>query len=104
MNEILVEPVSRFVEELTPVHATVTGTTLAGVPQHRPPIDVTMEAYNLVAAFIDCDGRHTDSELWAFITAFAPRMETQLLHATPTHVREARLVLDKRAWLAAPSL
>ncbi|HEX7169148.1 MAG TPA: AAA family ATPase [Acidimicrobiales bacterium] len=103
MNEILVEPVSRFVEELTPVHATVTG-TIAGVPQHRPPADVTMEAYNLVAAFIDCDGRHTDSELWAFITAFAPRMESQLLHATPDHVRDARLVFEKRAWLAAPSL
>ena len=104
MSDLLVEPVSRFVEELTPVLAGLSGTIVPGMPAHKSPTDVTMEAYNLVAAFIDCDGRETDAELWALITAFAPRLPTSLVYASPADVRKAGLIKGKRTWLAAPSL
>jgi hypothetical protein len=101
---LLGEPLARFIEELTPVLAVIANTIVPGVPSQKPPTDVTVEAYNIVAAFIDCDGRETDDELWAFVAAFAPRMETMLSFATPSDVRKAGLVQGKRAWLAAPSL
>ena len=66
--------------------------------------DLSLDAYNLAAAFIDVDGRHSEEELWAFITTFAPRFETQLQRATPTDVRRAGLVHGKAAWLEQPSV
>lgn len=101
---MLTDPVDRFVGELTPVLSGIAQDIVPGVPQNKAPTDVTVEAYNLVAAFIDVDGRETDDELWAFITTFAPRMDTNLHRATPEHVRSAGLVKGKRAWLATPSL
>ena len=66
--------------------------------------DAVVEAYDLVCAFIDSDGLHTDEELWALIGAFALLMDTQLHRATPHDVRAAGLVTGKRAWLDKPSL
>ncbi|HVM10229.1 MAG TPA: AAA family ATPase [Acidimicrobiales bacterium] len=104
MSDLLVDPVSRFVEELTPVLGSIAQDVIPGVPREKTPTEVTMEAYNLVAAFIDSDSRHTDAELWSFIAAFAPRMTTMLAYASPNDVRKAGLVDGKRSWLAAPSL
>jgi Cdc6-like AAA superfamily ATPase len=104
MSDLLVDPVSRFIEELTPILGHIAHDVVPGVPKAKTPTEVTMEAYNIVAAFIDCDGRQTDDELRAFITAFAPRMETMLIYATPNDVRKAGLVVGKRSWLATPSL
>jgi hypothetical protein len=104
MSDLLEAPVRRFIDELTPVLAQIAGDIVPGAPAGKPATDVVNEAYNLCAAFIDVDGRQTDEELWAFIAAFAPRVDTMLARATPEHVREARLVEGKRAWLAAPSL
>jgi hypothetical protein len=104
MSDLLTEPVDRFVEELTPALASIAGTIVPGVPADKPPTDVTVEAYNLVAAFIDCDGRQSDDELRAFVNAFAPRMPTTLQAARPQDVRDAGLIEGKRTWLAAPSL
>jgi Holliday junction resolvasome RuvABC ATP-dependent DNA helicase subunit len=101
---LLSEPVSEFIEQMTPVLASIANTVVPGVPSHKPPADVTAEAYNLVTALVDVDGRQTDEELRALVQAFAPRMETMLGLATPDDVREAGLVTGKRAWLAAPSL
>lgn len=101
---LLSEPVSEFIEQMTPVLASIANTVVPGVPAHKPPTDVTVEAYNIVAAFIDVDGRETDAELWGFVRAFAPRMETMLAFANPADVREAGLVRGKKTWLAAPSL
>lgn len=103
-NDLLEAPVARFIDELTPVLAGIAGDIFPGAPTEKAPMDVVNEAYNLVAAFIDADGRQTDEELWAFIAAFAPRMNTTLVRATPKDVREAQLVVGKRAWLATPSL
>lgn len=103
MSDALTVAVERFVAAIGPVLVELAGAT--GVrPGDRLADDVTFEAYQLTAAFIDSDGLHTDDELWAFIGAFAPRFETQLQHATPDHVRAAGLVAGKRAWLAKPSL
>ena len=101
---LLSEPVSEFIERMTPVLASIANTVVPGVPADKPPTDVTVEAYNIVAALVDVDGRETDAELWGFVRAFAPRMETMLAFATPDDVRQAGLVRGKRAWLAAPSL
>ena len=103
-NDLLDEPVSRFIRELTPVLGQIAGDIVPGVPADKVPGDITVEAYNLAAAFIDSDGRQSDDELWAFIRAFAPRMDSLLVRARPEDVRKARLVEGKRTWLAAPSL
>ncbi|MEA3078158.1 MAG: hypothetical protein QOF60_3066 [Actinomycetota bacterium] len=103
-DNLLEEPVGRFVDELTPVLADIAGDVIPGVPTDKPPADVTVEAYNIVAAFIDIDRRQTDAELWSFVATFAPRMASSLSMATPDDVRKAGLVTGKRAWLAAPSL
>lgn len=104
ISDLLVNPVSRFIEELTPILSHIAHDVIPGVPAEKKPTEVTMEAYSLVAAFIDSDGRETDEELRSFITAFAPRMETMLAYATPHDVRKAGLVRGKKAWLATPSL
>jgi hypothetical protein len=102
--DLLEAPVRRFIEELSPVLADIAGDAVPGLPADKPPMDVTNEAFNLAAAFIDVDRRQTDDELWALITAFAPRMPTMLVRSTPDDVRRAGLVHGKQAWLAAPSL
>ncbi|HUP84260.1 MAG TPA: AAA family ATPase [Acidimicrobiales bacterium] len=104
MSDLLEAPVRRFIDELTPLLAEIAGSMVPGLPEDRPPMDVTNEAFNLVAAFIDADHRQTDDELWAFIAAFGPRMETMLGRATPDDVRNAELVSGKQSWLASPSL
>ncbi|HEX2850258.1 MAG TPA: AAA family ATPase [Acidimicrobiales bacterium] len=103
MSDLLEEPVARFVDEMAPVLARIAGDILPGAGADKPAADVTMEAYNLVAAFIDLDDRQSDDELIAFIAAFAPRMKTMLGYASPADVRKAELVTGKQAWLAAPS-
>lgn len=104
MSDLLEAPVRRFIDELTPVLAEIAGDIMPGSPPDKSPTDVTNDAFNLAAAFIDLDSRQTDAELWAFIRAFAPRMNTMLVHATPEDLRRADLVKGKHSWLAAPSL
>ena len=95
-DNALTGPVDEFVADLTPA--------LRAIADRAQEQDVVLEAYNLVAALIDADGRQTDDELWALITTFAPRFDTTLQHATPADVRSARLVSDKAAWLDSPSV
>ncbi len=52
---------------------------------------------------LDADGRHADDELWALITAFATRLDSQLGGATPATVRDAGLVSGRAIWLDQPS-
>lgn len=73
---------------------------LVGVDRSRFRDDVTTEAFNLTAAMIDADGRHTDEELNGLIDAFGPRMDdSQLLLATPEQLRGSTLVAGRRRWL-----
>lgn len=102
IDHALSDPVDAFVRDLTPALEGLSA-QVPSVKAERLSTDVSLEAYNLVAAFIDADGLHTDEELWAFITTFAPRFDTQLERATPGDVRKARLVVGRKQWLAAPS-
>ncbi len=96
LDPVLNGPVDRFVAALTPEVARISPQILES--------DLDLEAYNLVAAFIDVDGHHNEEELWAFITTFAPRFETQLQRAAPADVRRAGLVAGKASWLEKPSV
>ncbi|MEO7837074.1 MAG: AAA family ATPase, partial [Acidimicrobiales bacterium] len=103
MNSALADAVDDFVVDLSPVLARIA--TQARMTKGYPAAgDVGLEAYNLAAAFIDVDERHTDDELLAFVTTFAPRFDTVLQYATPADIRRAELVKDKRGWLGEPSV
>jgi len=93
-------PVEEFAARLSPALVEVA----AGVGQHdeRLTDDVLVEANDLVAAFIDADGRQADDELWAYIAAFGVG-GADLRRATPNDVRAAGLVRGRSAWLAKPS-
>ena len=98
-DRALDEPVRRFVDDV--------GDALARLASGQPPArlrqDVAAEAFNLAGAFVDADRRHTDEELWAFISALAPHFESQLGRATPGDLRDAGLLTGKRSWADQPS-
>ncbi|MGH9149283.1 MAG: AAA family ATPase, partial [Acidimicrobiales bacterium] len=104
MNTVLFEPAARFIEDLTPLLAHIATQAIPGVRPDKPGIDVTLEAFNLVCAFIDSDGRQTEAELWALLNAFGARLDTVAQLHSPERVRQSRLTDGKRSWLAAPSL
>lgn len=64
--------------------------------------DAYLEAFNLCAALIDSDGRHTDEELWAMVAAFAHHQVLPGM-TTPDAMRRNDLIVGKKAWLGAPS-
>jgi hypothetical protein len=96
------EAVGAFVDEivsaLEDLAVTVPGLDIGGLRS-----DVVVDAYNLACGFIDADERHTDDELWALISAFGPRMPTELGRAAPDEVREAGLLVGRRSALEGPS-
>lgn len=103
MSTPLTGPVERFIAELGPILERVAAE--AQLASDQPAAhDVALEAYNLVTAFIDADGLHTDEELWALIETFGPQFETTLGGATPGDVRKARLVVGRKQWLDQPSI
>jgi hypothetical protein len=65
--------------------------------------DVAVEAFNVAAAFVDADGRHTDDELWALISAFSGRSGVHLGGSTPADLRQSGTIAGKRMWLDTPS-
>jgi Cdc6-like AAA superfamily ATPase len=94
--------VETFVREFAPVLVDLVG----GLPLAKAdklPDDVALEAFNLAAAFIDADGRHTDEELWAFIQVFAARFDTVARAATPPALRAAGLLAGRRTFLDTTS-
>ncbi len=101
MQTPLNAPVDEFVSRVTPALLEVAGSV--GSRDERLASDVLVEANDLVAAFLDSDGRHADDELWAYIAAFGPRLGTDLRRATPDDVRRAGLVRGRSRWLAQPS-
>jgi hypothetical protein len=94
--------VRAFVDDLAP-EVEALGATVSSVDTARLRADVEVEAYNLTCAFVDADGLHTDDELWALIATFGHRLPSDLGRATPAQVREAGLVVGRRALLARPS-
>ncbi|MGH9154680.1 MAG: AAA family ATPase [Acidimicrobiales bacterium] len=98
MPSLLDGPVTGFIAEISPALAEIGGQPATSAA------DVTLEAFNIAAAFVECDGRATDDELWALLGVFGPRFDTMLAYATPDDVRRSRLLTDRRGWLAAPSI
>ncbi len=102
MTEALRGEVQRFVDQLTPAVEALG----AGVPALRADKlsgDVALEAFDIVAAFVDADGLHTDNELFALLGAFGPLLDSSLASASPADVRRAGLVAGRRTWVERPS-
>lgn len=96
------DAVADFVTEVGAALADAMSATGTGDPD-LARADATLEAFSLACAVLDTDGRHGDDELWALITAFAPRLETRLAGATPQTVRDAGLVDGRASFLQQPS-
>lgn len=105
VNESLVPPTGRFVDEVGHALAEVSaGLTTddaakAAVSDERWHHDAALEAFNLVCSLVALDGRLSDDELWALLGAFGPRLETRLAGATPSALRESGLVTAQRSFL-----
>lgn len=102
VDQALAGAVTRFVDEVSLV-LEVVANQVPTVGLDRLREDVTQEAFNLAAGFIDSDGLETDDELWAFIAAFGPRYGGNLVRATPQDLRKAGVVTGKAAHLAHTS-
>jgi Cdc6-like AAA superfamily ATPase len=96
------DAVRAFVDDIAP-EVEALGSTVAALDTARLRADVEIEAYNLTCAFIDADGLHTDDELWALATVFGPRLPSDIGRAAPAHIREAGLVVGRRALLGEAS-
>ena len=100
MDQGLTKAVERFVERVGAAYRTAAEGTTIGTDNIVQ--DTTVEAFNLCSAFIDVDGRHTDTELWALAAAFS--MHDLIPGATtPDAIRRNGLVDGKRVWLTKPS-
>jgi Cdc6-like AAA superfamily ATPase len=89
LGETLGPPVRRFVDELTPA--------LARLSPRITERDVAVEAFDVVASFVDADSRHTDDELSEVIVTFAPWLD-HLAGASPAQLRDSGILEGKRAW------
>ena len=97
------EVVSAFVDDVTAA-LDAAARDLPGTRPHRFRSDVVNEAFNLVVAFIDVDGRHTDNELWALSSTFGPLLpDSDLPRAKPSDLRNTSLVAGRAKWLDEPS-
>lgn len=99
---MLVGPVRRFTDAV--------GTALVGVAASvgghdadRLRHDAILEAFNLACGVLLADGRLSDDELWALLSAFGAQLETQLGLATPEAIRQAGVVETQRQFLERPS-
>jgi hypothetical protein len=100
--DALDDAVRALVDDLAP-EVEALAASVGTIDTRRLRADVEVEAYNLTCAFIDADGLHTDDELWALIGAFGHRLPSDLGRATPAHIRDAGLVVGRRAHLDRPS-
>lgn len=73
---------------------------LSGGSDHRA--ECTIEASNIVAAFVDADGRHTTAELDAWIGAIGTRLTPPMI-VTPDRLRRDTTFDGRAAWLSTPS-
>ena len=100
MSTVLSPLVERFVAATAPALVALDG---QGSREAQLRRDATVEAAHIVSGVIDADRLHSDDELWAYITTFAPLFDTTLIRATPADAREAGLLVDHRLWLRQPS-
>lgn len=94
--------VAAFEQTLTPVVQALAG-TVSGIDKGALAGDVTREAFDITAAFVDCDDISTDAELWSLLVIFGPRLGGDLARATPADLRAAGTVKGTKAFLDRPS-
>jgi SpoVK/Ycf46/Vps4 family AAA+-type ATPase len=75
-------------------------TELSGGQDHRG--DCVIEASNIAAAFIDADGRHTETELDGWIGALGTRLTPPMI-VTPSTLRDDNTFGGRKEWLDQPS-
>ena len=102
MDSPLRRPVESFVADFAPVLVSLAAELPLADPAKLPG-DVALEAFNLAAAFVDADGRHTDEELAAFVSVFAARFDTVARAGSPAALRAAGLLAGRRTFLDRPS-
>jgi hypothetical protein len=73
---------------------------LSGGDDHRA--DCVIEASNLVAAFIDADGRHTTDELSTWVAAIGTQLTPPMI-VTPQTLRADDTFGGRKEWLERPS-
>ena len=73
---------------------------LSGGDDHRA--ECVIEASDLVAAFIDADGRHTTDELRSWVGAIGTHLDPPMI-VTPDVLRSDDTLGGRRAWLDRPS-
>ena len=99
----LARAVDAFIEELSTTLEPIVSTSLQRTSEQLHK-DLALDAFNLSAAFIDCDDSHSDQELEAFIVALEQHFPDLLPEDTkPQDVRSAGIVTGKSAWLGEPS-
>lgn len=73
---------------------------LSGGSNHRA--ECVIEASNLVAAFVDADGRHTTDELDAWVGAIGTKLRPPMI-VTPQQLRSDDTFAGRATWLESPS-
>lgn len=73
---------------------------LSGGADHRA--ECIIEASNLVAAFIDADGRHTSDELATWVSSIGTRLTPPMI-VTPDTLRSDDTFGGRKEWLDQPS-
>lgn len=100
MDRGLTRVVARYTREVgAALRTAATGTT---VHPDEVADDAMLEAFNLCAALIDVDERHTDDELWALVAAFAQHGHLRGV-STPDSLRRSSLIAGRRSWLTKTS-
>jgi hypothetical protein len=104
MAGLLVEPVRKFVTDLTQILDTLRATAAkgatAGDDGHER--DAALEAQAVAAGVIAADGHPSDAELRAFAEALAPWFES-LRSASPESLRGSAAIKQHRAFPITPS-
>ena len=92
-----------FIDQLVATLEPITGDILQRTADQLRT-DLALDAFNLSAAFIDCDDSHSDAEIEAFIIALEQHFPELLPKDTkPTDVRSAGIIKGKRTWIDRPS-
>jgi Cdc6-like AAA superfamily ATPase len=95
--------VDAFIATLTPIVTQLAG-QVSGVDADQLAGDVVHEAFDLAAAFVDCDDILTDAELWSLIIVFGTRMDKSLLRTSAADLRRSDVVRGRKVWLEQPSV
>jgi AAA lid domain/ATPase family associated with various cellular activities (AAA) len=95
MAEVFEDIAIDFIDRMSEVLA-----ELAGGQDHRG--ECVIEASNIVAAFIDADGRHTEAELDGWIGALGTRLTPPMI-VTPQTLRTDNTLGGRKEWLDQPS-